>query len=125
MPDSRKVEESRNALDVNMIGECFVNGKLSKRPCMPYSSSECPPVCFSVFTEEECGVSRMGVFLTAIGLVSSISEFKNGFISDYLKRETVIRILKHQMLHGSLSLTSGFLLCQNPATAVSISSSLA
>jgi hypothetical protein len=33
-----------------------------KRPRMPCSSSECPSVCFSVFTEEKCGVSRRGFF---------------------------------------------------------------
>jgi hypothetical protein len=31
IPDSHRVEESRNALDVNMTGECLINGKLSEK----------------------------------------------------------------------------------------------
>jgi len=31
IPDSHRAEESRNALDVNMTGECLINGKLSEK----------------------------------------------------------------------------------------------
>jgi hypothetical protein len=124
MLDSHKVEESRNALHVNMIGERLVNGKLNEKALDALFIIRMPSSVLLSIHRGEVWSFKEG-FLTAVGLVSSISKSTMDLFEIISRKRPLLEYSSVKMLHRSLSLTSGFLLCQNPATTGSISSSLA